>query len=993
MRMTHRLTALLLALLMLMTALPVSVLAEEEEMFSEGFGEAPVAPVAPTLEPTETPTAEPTVEPTAEPTPAPTVELTAEPTAKPTAAPTAKPTAEPVPDPTAAPIIEKAVFQAGLARISGGVRLYEYNGLWGVYVETTTGGIVYASEQSEDEKAIRITLNNGVSLWEGWVASDAVRMLTEEETAAYDLEEREENTFRTCRGHELLAIPTINSEPTATPAPTEVPAEDFSVSMPMMTPEVSVTAAPSSEPAADSTAAPSVSDDDEDEEMFSEEVPVETAAPLEPPVFEQEEVAEIGKFVEHRALSAPTALSASHNRLGLMTLRWQGTEDADAYQVLYKTQNEESYAVLALVYGTSYTTDQLDPTMVYYFRVQGVTLAANGTVLNASPHSASYPYIVLGDAKINDPRGKDTTTIRLTWTAVEGATHYDVIMSLHGANDWKVIRTDLVTDYCDIKDLSFDETYDFRVIPKRELDNGTVITGNSSRVIMVGSPMETPSFQQYDWTEDGLLLTWDAIPGASGYVIYRRAFSEPDVTNYQKLVVLDKPITTFLDTTMVPGEVYYYFVYSFKLCSPEGWRCFSLKGDIGMGVWLPEPTGMVATDYDAKNVLLTWPAVTGASHYDIYATKNAATRPSANSGSRISLPQAYHNTAVLDTTYYYYFRPVRIFSNGDISVGPWSAPLMHTHENPDDITYRALLIGNTYPNEDNFLPGCDYDARSMAAMLGRMPGTPYSCSVQTNLSDSRMINAIRTTFAEADANDVSLFYFSGHGANSPETAFHGALVGTLHTYLSLARLKEELDMIPGKKVVIIDSCHSGYMIGKSAGEAVTSAELSAFNSQVIDIFSSSPDVVVRTVDGEELTGGESVPTENGEEAFSEQPILMARGENDLANAGYYVITAAHSTEDSVSMGYDYYHNGKPVGYFGLFTYGVCHGSGWNIANYNENTQQLYGASTSLNADRDGNGEITLYEAYVYAKAMALRSNPGQTAQIWPANSAFVVWSK
>jgi len=189
----------------------------------------------------------------------------------------------------------------------------------------------------------------------------------------------------------------------------------------------------------------------------------------------------------------------------------------------------------------------------------------------------------------------------------------------------------------------------------------------------------------------------------------------------------------------------------------------------------------------------------------------------------VATTSVYHQSAVIGTTYYYFVRPVRVFSNGDVSIGPWSDRLTHIHADAS-VTYRALLIGNTYPNEDNFLPGCDNDAYGMRDMLSRMSATPYNISVQLNLSDSRMINAIRTTFADADANDVSLFYYSGHGANSPDTGFHGALVGTLHTYLSVERLKEELDKIPGKKVVILDSCHSGAMIGKSDGEEVTSAD-------------------------------------------------------------------------------------------------------------------------------------------------------------------------
>ena len=396
-----------------------------------------------------------------------------------------------------------------------------------------------------------------------------------------------------------------------------------------------------------------------------------------------------------------------------------------------------------------------------------------------------------------------------------------------------------------------------------------------------------------------------------------------------------------------------------------------------MGVWLPMAKDILPENIQDQGVFLSWPKVSGASHYDVYISRTAGVEPTGNGSGRVTTPSGFHSNAQLGRTYYYRVRPVRIFSNGDVSVGPWSDEITHTYQDAAPM-YRALLIGNTYPNETNYLPGCDNDARAMASMLSRMPGTPYDVNVQLNLSDSRMINAIRETFAGAKANDVSLFYFSGHGANSPDTAFHGALVGTLHTYLSVSRLKEALDQVPGKKVVIIDCCHSGAMIGKSTGESVTNAELSAFNSQVISVFASDPNVVVKTVD-------EVVTDEPVVEIFTEQPMLIARGENDLANSGYYVITAAHSTEQSVSMGYDSNSDNQAEKYFGLFTYGLCHGSGWNVATES--------AISTLHADRDSNSQITLYEAYVYAKAMAQRSNPNQTAQIYPSNSALVIWSK
>ena len=120
----------------------------------------------------------------------------------------------------------------------------------------------------------------------------------------------------------------------------------------------------------------------------------------------------------------------------------------------------------------------------------------------------------------------------------------------------------------------------------------------------------------------------------------------------------------------------------------------------------------------------------------------------------VSNAYGYHNSAVLGRTYYYRVRPVRIFSNGDVSVGDWSDELAYTHQETVG-TYRALLIGNTYTGESNELPGCDNDVDGMRTMLGRMTATPYSVTVKKNIRAEEILSIISSTFGNASYNDVS----------------------------------------------------------------------------------------------------------------------------------------------------------------------------------------------------------------------------------------------
>ena len=251
--------------------------------------------------------------------------------------------------------------------------------------------------------------------------------------------------------------------------------------------------------------------------------------------------------------------------------------------------------------------------------------------------------------------------------------------------------------------------------------------------------------------------------------------------------------------------------------------------------------------------------------------------------------------------------------------------------------YRALLVGNVYSgNESMALDGCDTDVAAMRTMLGGMTGTPYTVSTRIDLTAAQITSAISSTFSGATARDVSLFYYSGHGTSA------GALVGTDSYGVSVSSLRTALDAIPGTKIVIIDACYSGNMIGKSEG----SASPSSFTSAFISGFSS-----------------------------------YTKGDGDLASNGYIVMTACSKDQQSQSLS-----DGTIS--FGAFTYGVTYGGG-----YDEWNQKSLG---SLPADTDGNKQITLGEAYSMAieriNWLKTMVEMEQAAQYY-GDSSFVLWSK
>ncbi|NMD37161.1 MAG: caspase family protein, partial [Christensenellaceae bacterium] len=154
---------------------------------------------------------------------------------------------------------------------------------------------------------------------------------------------------------------------------------------------------------------------------------------------------------------------------------------------------------------------------------------------------------------------------------------------------------------------------------------------------------------------------------------------------------------------------------------------------------------------------------------------------------------------------------------------------------------RALVIGQ-HEYWDHYLSGTDVDARNMYNKFLNNPpyGKMEKLQGWLDVSGRGILSEISKTFAGADNNSVSIFYYSGHGSSD------GYIFGTDNPYagsgaVSSTELANALKQIPGKIVVILDCCHSGYHINKSMSEE----DIAAFNANIINAFK-AVDVVSKT---------------------------------------------------------------------------------------------------------------------------------------------------
>ena len=277
-----------------------------------------------------------------------------------------------------------------------------------------------------------------------------------------------------------------------------------------------------------------------------------------------------------------------------------------------------------------------------------------------------------------------------------------------------------------------------------------------------------------------------------------------------------------------------------------------------------------------------------------------------------------------------------------IRAGEGSAGAQYAMDNRLDYMagteYRALIIAQNYTGTVNALQGPMNDQKAMAWCLRELNTTPYSVTTETNLTPDEIDSAIGDCFAGADSNDVSLFYYSGHGETD------GSLVGADRQFSLLTpdALRAALDRVPGRKVIIVDACYSGKLIEPEDGD---------------DTLNKSP------------ASGDAGPA-----AFVNafQSAFQQRKRGALNSSSYYVITAARAAETSME---GYVSSGSSGTWIGYFTYEFCLGCGWN---------GVTNKPCSLAADANGDNAVSIQEAFNYASSAALSRNPYQHAAVWPA---------
>ena len=341
--------------------------------------------------------------------------------------------------------------------------------------------------------------------------------------------------------------------------------------------------------------------------------------------------------------AAPT-VTMTYSDSGKPKLTWNAVSGATSYRVFRSESRGTGYSLLGTTSSTSYTNTGAAVGKTYYYRVKAVN----------SVGTSGYSNIVSGKAKTAAPAAPSVTIgnsstgkPQLTWKAVSGAVKYEVYRSTRQSSGYSLLGTTTSTSYVNTG-ASTGTTYYYRV---KAVNRNGMASGYSNIVsgkAKAAAPA-APSVTAGNSSTGKPRLTWKAVSGAVSYRIYR---SESRGTGYSLLGTTSS--TSYVNTGAAVGKTYYYRVKAVNRDGMASGYSNIVSGKAKAAA--PAAPSVTAGNSSTGKPRLTWKAVSGAVSYRIYRSESRGTGYSLL-GTTSST--SYVNTgAAVGKTYYYRVKAV-----------------------------------------------------------------------------------------------------------------------------------------------------------------------------------------------------------------------------------------------------------------------------------------------------------------------------------------------
>ena len=441
-------------------------------------------------------------------------------------------------------------------------------------------------------------------------------------------------------------------------------------------------------------------------------------------------------------LPAPGNVTAQAQGPNSIQLTWDAVGSATGYRIFRSDSSSGPFSEIGTETGTSYTDTGLTPSTTYYYQVAAYDASGDGVrSANASATTQAAPLPAPANPSA---QAASQTEITLTWDAVPGASSYTVYRSSSASGPFTQLATPAQNSYTD-SGLTPNTPYFYKVSA-----TGAGGEGAQSAVFSAVTLAAPTNAEAQPAGTDAIGLTWNAVPGATGYALFRSTRAGGPFTQ-----VASPTTNSYTDSGLTSGTTYYYQIAATD-ASGQGVRTAELSASTQPAAALAAPANPSAQSAGSDSISLTWDAVPGASSYAVYRSTSAS-GPFAQVASPAQT--SYTDTGLSpDTTYYYRIAAADASGQGTqtatISASTQPAPLPA----PANVTAQAQDSGSIRVSWNAVTGATGYRIFRAADAAG--PFTEVAVSSGTDYTDSGLTPG--TTYYY----QVAAFDASGDGTRS-----------------------------------------------------------------------------------------------------------------------------------------------------------------------------------------------------------------------------------
>ena len=246
-------------------------------------------------------------------------------------------------------------------------------------------------------------------------------------------------------------------------------------------------------------------------------------------------------------LTAPSVKTDYLISTGKPYIKWTAVAGASKYEVYRSGSKDGTYTLLGTTTATNYTDNKANAGYIYYYKAKAV---------NANSIKSDYSATVAATCHCARPVVKPDYLIStgkpyIKWTAVAGASQYEVYRSGSKDGTYTLLGTTTATNYTDNK-ANAGYTYYYKVKAVSKVSSGA----NSYYSVVIGATCHCARPSVKITTSNGSpRLTWNAVAGASQYEVYRATSKNG---SYTKMFTTSN--LSYTNTSAKAGTTYYYKV-------------------------------------------------------------------------------------------------------------------------------------------------------------------------------------------------------------------------------------------------------------------------------------------------------------------------------------------------------------------------------------------------------------------------------------------------